>query len=432
MAGKAATDTIVALSSGKLPAAIAIVRSSGADAIAALVGLAGSVPAERQAALRTLRDPQDGTEIDRALILVFHGPNSSTGEDVVEYHCHGSPAIAAKLLDVLCSRDGTRIAEPGEFTRRALFNGRIDLTEAEGLADLLEAETEVQRRAALKNAEGGLRRIVEGWRDRLILLSARAEAAIDYVDDEDETHADAAALSNEAAMLTEEVEALLKSPRAEPLKDGIRVVLAGPPNVGKSSLFNALLNTQRAIVTSIAGTTRDSIEAPVAIRGIPFVLVDTAGIHESEEVVEQIGIARARSEILRADVLLWLGPLNETPASVDKLIPIQPKSDLCKHAGDSGSLAVSSVTGEGVVELLQVLAELGQAFVPRDDQVAVNRRQSDALNAMVDSLSLREANDIVLTAQALRMASEALDRLSGRAGIEDMLDALFGRFCLGK
>src|SRR5688572_15792078 len=258
-----------------------------------------------------LRAPYDGAVIDRALVLRFDGPASATGENVVEYQCHGGRAVVDALLAALGGVAGMRLAEPGEFTRRAFANGRIDLTEAEGLADLLEAETESQRRAALLMAEGGFRRQIEDWRQRLVELSARAEAAIDYVGDEDETMADETALAGEAQGLAAELATWLAQPRAEPLKDGLRVVVAGPPNAGKSSLVNALANSEKAIVTDIAGTTRDSIEVPLAIDGVPILLIDTAGLRASEDAVEAIGVGRAEAQVQQADILLWLGERSE-------------------------------------------------------------------------------------------------------------------------
>src|SRR6478735_1087162 len=306
-------DTIFALSSGRPPAAVAIIRTSGPQAFAACEEIAGSLPAPRRPALMTLRVPGSGEEIDRALVLRFDGPKSATGDNIVEYQCHGSRAVVDALLGVMTSLPGMRQAEPGEFTRRAFSNGRIDLTEAEGLADLLEAETENQRRAALLMAEGGLRKQIEAWRASLVDLSARAEAAIDYVGDEEETGADEHMLIREAQEIAAELSAWRARPRAEPLREGIRVVVAGPPNAGKSSLVNALAEAEKAIVTDVAGTTRDAIEVPLAIAGIPIVLVDTAGLRDSADVVEAIGVDRAQDQMRRADLILWLGEPESAP-----------------------------------------------------------------------------------------------------------------------
>ena len=423
-------DTIYALSSGRPPAAVSIIRVSGPAAHEAGRTLARKLPKARQAALRTLRDGT-GAVLDDALVLRFDGPASSTGEDIVEFQCHGGRAVVDAVLAALATIEGLRQAQPGEFTRRAFENGRIDLTEAEGLADLIEAETESQRKAALAMAEGGLRRVVDGWQQRLLALSARAEAAIDYVG-EDDVDADAA-LAKDCAALANELGSWLAKPRAEPLKDGIRVVVAGPPNAGKSSLINAIAGSERAIVTDIPGTTRDHIEVPLALNGIPILLTDTAGLRESKETVERIGIERARSMIDRADILLWLGDPAETPPH-PRYIRVHPRSDqLDRQDTPTGALAVSSLTGSGLGALLEEVQTLTQTLVPADDELALNRRQATHVTSAHDAIAhAASQEDVVLAAEDLRTARSAFDQLTGRAGIEDVLDALFGRFCLGK
>jgi tRNA modification GTPase len=422
--------TIFALASGRLPAAIAVIRISGPRAHAAAERLAGALPEPRQAALRRLRS-SDGQFLDEALLLRFDGPASATGEDAVEFHCHGSRAVVDAVLAVLAGIEGLRLAEPGEFTRRAFENGRIDLTEAEGLADLLEAETESQRRAALAMAEGGLRHQVEAWQAQLLALSARAEAAIDY-DEEDGLGADPA-LARECAELAWEIDQWTDRPTVEPLRDGVRVVLAGPTNAGKSSLINALAGAEKAIVTEIAGTTRDQIEVPLAIDGVPCILIDTAGLRDTEERVERIGIERARSAIERADVLLWLGAPADAPEH-SRLVKVHARADQPgRSKGPPGSIAVSSVTGAGLAILLSRIAAEARTLLPAEGIVAINRRQAAALQDAADALRLAgSAPDIVIGAEGLRSARGAFDRVTGRAGVEDLLDTLFGRFCLGK
>jgi tRNA modification GTPase len=425
-----AGDTIVALSSGRPPAAIAVVRTSGPRACALAQQVAGSLPPARQATLRRLIDPSDGNIIDDALVIRFAGPHSATGEDVVEYQCHGGRATVDALIAVLVRESGVRLAEPGEFTRRALANGRLDLTEAEGLADLLAAETDLQRRSAMVRAGGGLRVRLDRWREQLLSLSARAEVAIDYADEEEGSLDDD--LSGALRALSTEIRMLAESPRVEPLRDGIRVVLAGPPNAGKSSLLNALVQAERAIVTPIAGTTRDVIEVPVSISGIPFVLVDTAGLHESDDAVEAIGIARARQETLSADILLWLGPAEAAPVH-ERLIVLFPKSDLPRDDASNHGLPVSSHTGLGIPELSSELVVLALKLLPRGDEIALVRRERDLLADASDALARAASlTDPVLVAEELRVARSAIDRIAGRAGVEDLLDTLFGRFCLGK
>jgi tRNA modification GTPase len=427
MAASAASDTIVALSSGRPPAAIAVVRTSGPDAFRAAEALAGPLPKARHASLRRLVDPRDGALIDEAMILSFGAPNSVTGENIIEYQCHGGRATVDALITALLEQPGIRLAEPGEFTRRALANGRIDLTEAEGLADLLMAETELQRRSAMARAGGALRMHLDRWRERLLGLAAQAEVAIDYAEEED--GAGPFDLKPSIAELAAEMGELVSAPRVEPLRDGIRVVVAGPPNAGKSSLVNALAQGEKAIVTHIAGTTRDVIEVPVAINGVPFVLVDTAGLRDSEDMVESIGIDRARTEAERADILLWLGADADAPLHPG-MIRLAAKSDL-GHLGEG--LPVSSVTGEGLAELTRGLLDQARMLLPKGDELALDRRQHELLGESQSALQrCAQLDDPILIAEELRSARSAIDKISGRAGVEELLDALFGRFCLGK
>jgi tRNA modification GTPase len=423
-------DTIFALSSGRPPAAVSIIRVSGPEAHSAGIALAGSLPVPRRAAVRTLRDGF-GHVLDDALVLRFDAPASSTGEDAVELHCHGGRAVVGSVLGALGDIEGLRPAQPGEFTRRAFENGRIDLTEAEGLADLIEAETEAQRKAALAMAEGGLRKQVATWQDELLQLSARAEAAIDYAEEE-ETAVDES-LIQAISKLHDELSSWLERPRVEPLKDGVRVVVAGPPNAGKSSLINAIAGQDKAIVTDVPGTTRDQIEVPLNLDGIPVLLTDTAGLRDATEIVERIGIERARSSVERADILLWLGDVSEAPSHARALI-LHARSDLPGRAvAPKGTLPVSSVTGAGLPELLTQVGGLARSVLPAEDEVSLNRRQAELIGeARVALKEAADATDIVLIAESLRFARTAFDRLTGRAGMEDVLDALFGRFCLGK
>jgi tRNA modification GTPase len=362
------------------------------------------------------------------LVLRFDGPASATGEDIVEFQCHGGRAIVDSILTALGSIEGFRSAEPGEFTRRAFENGRIDLTEAEGLADLIEAETESQRKAALAMAEGRLSKQIAAWQERLLALSAGAERAIDY--DEDDSVLDPALLKDCAALAAELGE-WLSRPRIEPLKDGIRVVVAGPPNAGKSSLVNAIAGQERAIVTDVPGTTRDHIEVPLALRGIPILLTDTAGLRATDDEVEAIGVARAGALVAAADVVVWLGEPGVAPLHA-QLIRVHPKADV-EGPAPAGSIAVSSVTGQGIDDLLERIGVLGPSLLPAEDAIALNRRQAAHIEQAATALEQAAgAPDIAVIADGLRAARVEFDRLTGRAGVEDVLDALFSRFCLGK
>ena len=423
-------DTIFALSSGRPPAAISVIRVSGSQAHEAGGRIAGSLPEPRTAAVRELRHPQSGELLDEALVLRFDAPASSTGEDVVEFQCHGGRAVIDAILTALAELDGVRRAEPGEFTRRAFENGRIDLTEAEGLADLIEAETESQRKAALALADGGLKNHIVMWQERLLGLSARAELAIDYDEDDDAIDP---SLLRDCGGLAEELRQWLSRPRVEPLKDGVRVVIAGPPNAGKSSLINAIVGEERAIVTEIPGTTRDHIEVPLSLGGVPIRLTDTAGLRDTDDKVEAIGVERASRLAEGADVLVWLGEPSLSP-SHRRLINVHSKADRPERGeAPSGSISVSAVTGQGLPALLRRIEELARSILPDEGAIALNRRQALHLEEAAVSLeSGAKSCDHLLLAEDLRMARSAFDRLTGRAGVEDVLDALFGRFCLGK
>ncbi len=419
-------DTVFALSSGAPPAAIGVIRISGPQAGDALSKLVGGLPAARTPSLRVLRG-HDGVELDRALVLWFAGPNTATGEDLAELHCHGGRAVVAAILAALGKMHGLREAEPGEFTRRAFSNGRIDLAEAEGLADLLSAETELQRRGAMLAAGGELSRRIEGWRERILGLAASVEAVIDFADEDDVELPPS--FMREVRELASEIRVTADQPAMERLRDGIRVVLAGPPNAGKSSLFNALLADEAAIVTSEAGTTRDVLERPVAIGGVPFVLIDTAGMRDSGAgMIEEMGIERARREVALGQIVLWLGAADDRPEGA---VQVHSKSDVASF--DGPGVKVSAVTGVGLEELKELLVEKGRAVLPPVDRLAFNRRQRDwALTAAGSLLQVDVSSDLLVAAENLRLARQSLDRLVGRDSTEEMLDALFGRFCIGK
>lgn len=426
-------DTIFALSSGRPPAAIAIIRITGPNAHAAGERLAGRLPAARNAAVRKLTDPASGELLDEALLLRFDAPHSSTGEDSIELHCHGGRAVVDAVLGCLEGQPGLRAAEPGEYTRRAFANGRIDLTQAEGLADLIEAETEMQRKAALRIAEGGLRDRIEQWRARLVELSARAERLIDYADEDggDGYESDPALRGDCSAMLAL-LESWLAQPRAEPLRDGVKIVVAGPPNSGKSSLVNAIAGYDRAIVSAIPGTTRDHIEVPLAFGGLPVVLTDTAGLRDTGDEVEAIGVARAAALVTAADILLWLGddPAPDHPTA----LLLHARADLPgREIVPPGRVAVSAIDGTGLPELLAQLTHAAAAILPAEGDLALNRRQAQHLTLAAEAIAdSQRSPDHAIFADGLRRARGEFDRMSGFAGTEDLLDALFSRFCLGK
>ena len=424
------TDTIFALSSGAPPAGIAVVRVSGSRARAALESLAQRVPPPRQASLALLTDPQDGAPLDRALILWLPGPSTVTGEDLFELHCHGGRAVVAAVEAALAAMLGLRRAQAGEFTRRAFLNGRMDLNAVEGLSDLLAAETQQQRRAALMMAEGHFSRRVEGWRRTLLDLSAMAEAALDFSDEDDVP--DAAIeqrIGVGIAALAEDIGTALAAPSAERLRDGIRVVLAGPPNAGKSTLLNALVGRDAAIVSDIAGTTRDRIEAPAAIGGTAFLFTDTAGLHEGTgDAIEAIGMDRARAALDAADIILWLGDAADLPRADALLIAAQ-----CDRDATRPGLQLSARTGEGMDSLVATLMDRAAQLLPDEGDYALHARQRARVGELLAHVeAARHSDDLLVIAEELRQARRAIDALTGQAGTEDMLDRLFSGFCIGK
>lgn len=425
-------DTIYALSSGSPPAAIAVIRISGPAAAATLRKISGTLPQPRLARLRALRDPGTGELLDRALILFFPGPASATGEDLAELHLHGGRSIVNAVKEVL-GQVGLREAQPGEFTRRAFENGRIDLAEAEGLADLLSAETQSQRRAALAMAGGALSRKVAEWEGQLLMLSAQLEAILDFSDEDDAPASLSVTWRNSLASLREDMSCLIEAPPIERLKEGVRVVIAGPPNVGKSTLLNRLVGRQAAITSDIAGTTRDVIEAPISLDGLPVLLIDTAGLRDARDPVESIGVDRARESLAAADILLWLGDRDQAPRHAN-MIALTSKCDLLNVDSTTAvDLRISSITGQGLDLLVEELRQRISALLPLESEVAINRRHRAILCECGEHLSAAElSTDLLITAEHLRLARSSLDRVTGRSGVEDMLNQLFGSFCIGK
>lgn len=424
-------DTIFAVASGLPPAAIAVIRISGPQALAAVVALAGALPEPRQASLRALRDPQGRALLDRALILCFPGPASATGEDCAEFHVHGGRAVVAAVAAALGTLPGVRPAQAGEFTRRALLNGRIDLAQAEGLGDLLMAETEAQRRSAMANVDGAVGRAIGDWSAQLVAASALVEAQLDFSDEADIGNDAAPAIAEMLTTLAAALRATLATAPVERLRDGLHIVLGGPPNSGKSTLLNRLCERDAAIVSDIAGTTRDRIEVPLVRRGIAYVLTDTAGLADSaQDPVEATGMARARVALAAADIILWLG---DDPPPWPNAIWLWPRCDIRPTGDQTGRLAVSGSTGAGLAALWLAIEAHAARMLPRADQLALNQRQralcGDCLDEVTAALA---ATDPLLVAEHVRRARGALDSVTGVTDTEAMLDALFGRFCIGK
>ncbi|MEC9368592.1 MAG: tRNA uridine-5-carboxymethylaminomethyl(34) synthesis GTPase MnmE [Pseudomonadota bacterium] len=441
-------DTIYALSSGAGRAGVAVIRLSGSRAGDALETLAGTLPPPRRASLRRLRHPLSREELDRALVLWFPGPGSVTGEDVVELHVHGGRAVIAGLLDALGGMEGLRLAEAGEFARRAFENGRIDLTQVEGLADLIDAETAAQRRQALRQSAGSARGRFEDWRERLLRAQALVEAALDFSDEPDVPANVASEASGIATIVCNEIGAVLATGAgAERLREGFRVVLAGAPNAGKSSLLNALAGCDAAIVSTEAGTTRDVIEVHLELRGWPAVVMDTAGIRAARGGVEAEGIRRTLARAADADLVLWIIDLTAPEWVPDlrlsgghaQVLLVANKSDLASPAPPPGVnlwLTLSASTGAGLAALESGLADRAATFLEGAEEAVVtrsrHRQELSACRAALKRFGAGSWQDLELRAEDLRMASRALGRITGASDVEDILDRLFAEFCIGK
>src|ERR1700722_9375339 len=456
---KSATDTIFALSSGRPPAAIAVVRVSGPQAGAALQALIGRIPPPRHAALARLRDGEGGEIIDEALALWFPGPSSETGEDTAELQLHGGRAVIAAVLAALGRIDGCRPALAGEVTRRAFENGRIDLTRVEGLADLIGADTEAQRRQAFRQMRGMLGDRAEAWRRQLIEALALVEARIDFPD-EDGVPEDLVepALARARELRGEIARVLADQRRGERLREGVVVAIAGPPNAGKSSLLNRIARREAAIVSPIAGTTRDVIEVHLDLDGYPVTLLDTAGIRDSSDPLEQEGIRRARERAAGADLALWVldaaaggeiavDMLTQEFAStakwivwnkIDLVTPLRIKSlRSVIHRLDYPAFFLSTLNESGFGEFLTALSRHAQDFLGSTEPALVTReRHRRALEETAAALdrALSEPTPMreEVLAEELRLAARALGRLTGRVDVEDILDVIFRDFCIGK
>jgi tRNA modification GTPase len=431
-----------------------VIRVSGPRTRALLDALCGGAPPPRHASLRAI-GPRDRAPIDRGLVLWFEGPSSFTGEDMAELHVHGSRAVIGEVVDAALAVSGTRLAEPGEFARRAFENGKLDLTQVEGLADLVDAETEAQRRQALAQSEGSLRRLYEGWRDALLQARALMEAGLDFADEGDVVADVSAKADAIVTALRSSLARHLADKSGERLRDGLRVVIAGPPNAGKSSLMNALAKRDVAIVSEEAGTTRDVIEVHLDLGGVPVIVADTAGIREAEGRVEQAGIARALARVGEADTVLWVidatDPVWDPPPGTVRDIPLQGaairgavsllsvvnKIDLAPHTGRGrDAIEISAKTGQGVDRLIAVLAEAARLATDSGAGGPLPTRTRHRVELAAAAASLeRYAGPRLspeLKAEELRIAAHHLGRLTGRIDVEEVLGAIFAAFCIGK
>ena len=445
-------QTIYALASGKGRSGVAIIRVSGRAASDAIAGLAGDLPRPRMAVHRHLRACASGDLLDQGLVIWFPGPHSFTGEDVAEFHVHGSPAGVAAVLRELGDVPGLRPAEAGEFTRRAFGNGRLDLVEVEGLADLIDAETEAQRKQAVRQFSGSTTRRYEEWRGELLHCLAYFEAEIDFADEADVPEDVSRGMQQKLEALRTSIEARLDDGRrGERLRDGLRVVIAGRPNVGKSSLLNVLAERDVAIVSEQAGTTRDVIEVHLDLKGFPVTLADTAGLREAVDVVERAGVERTWHRVSDADLVLWVtepsdddrAPDDEGFAGVE-VLNVLNKSDLYEsgsvpEASKSearGPVCVSAKTGAGIGDLVDVLSGWAEAcFSGTEDPLITRERHRKALIDCRDHLAAALEGwdgEAELVAEDMRMAARALGRVTGRVDVEDLLDVIFRDFCIGK
>ncbi len=444
MAG-AREDTIVALATGPVPSALALVRVSGPSAISAVNRLLShDIPANRTAKLRRLRD-SNGVLIDEAVVTAFPGPNSFSGEDLVELTVHGGPAVVEHLIDALTCQDGVRLAEPGEFTRRAFEAGRLDLTEAEAIADLIAAETPSQKAQALEQLSGRLTKEISTLRDILISLMAACEVMIDFADEGDAPDDNRGAIAERLALLSSRISQVLDDNQAgERIRDGICIAIIGPPNAGKSTLLNALAGEDAAIVSTIPGTTRDVVSVRVVLGGVPATLLDTAGLRETEDVIEAEGVSRARRAAETADLKLLMLPAGaEEPKAFtdwaedpDALI-LRSKADLTESRDASG-LRLSVETGENMDVLKQTLdARVRELVTSREPAVITRQRHRAAFEAALANIDracagLDSGLEIALVAEDIRAAALQMEKLLGRVDVEDVLGLIFSRFCIGK
>jgi len=431
-------ETIVALSSGSLPSGVAVIRISGSACQKIAEGTLGCILEPRVAYLKSVKDPSNNEELDRGLVIFFKSPASFTGEDCLELQLHGGRAVVEAALNVICQFENVRLAEPGEFSRRAFENGKLDLTEIEGIADLVASETEAQRKQALAQSRGDSRETYEGWRKRLIHMRALIEAELDFSEEEDIPEEISKEGFAQVSQLKNEIENHLDDNRVgEIIRDGFKIALMGKPNAGKSSLLNALAKRDVAIVTNEAGTTRDVLDVHLDMDGYAVVISDTAGLRESKNIVEAEGIKRAQLKGLEADLVIWLTELNDEEViadnNFDNVIYAKSKDDDC-IVNDGISISVTNENGlDGI--LSEVKNQIKNQVRDHDGVVISRIRYREALTNCVEHLSFvidNQVSDIELKAETLRHASDCIGRITGKIDVEDLLDVIFSEFCVGK
>jgi tRNA modification GTPase len=432
-------DTIFATASGHGRAAVCLIRISGLESRTVLERMTERMPEPRRAVVRTLKDPTTGEPLDQALVLWMPGPGSFTGEDQAELQIHGGLATRAAVLRALGAIDNCRPAEAGEFTRRAFLNGRMDLAQVEGLADIIDAETEAQRRQAMLQLGGRLGNAAENWRESVLQVLALLEASLDFSDEGDVPEDLEEEILGMIDRVRGEIGRAMANRSGERLREGLTVVLAGPPNAGKSTLLNALARRDVAIVSPIAGTTRDVIEVHCDLGGLPVIIVDTAGLRESGDMIEREGVSRARARAQDADLVLWLVPPEgeeSEPPQAQRLLRVGTKSDLNRVRHDC-DLTIAAATGEGLPELIARLEEEASALMGQGDAILTRERHRKALERAHAALERARAmlvghGPLELTAEEVRLAARAIGEITGRVDVEDVLDRLFSSFCIGK
>ncbi len=443
-------QTIYALSTVYGKSGVAVIRISGNNALAALKKMTSldiTKIKPRYAYFVRLKN-NEGNTLDKCLILYFRAPNSFTGEDIVEIQTHGSRAVISGVLSTLAQIEGFRIAEPGEFSKRAFYNGKMDLTEAEGLADLIDAETSEQQKYAMRQMEGGLKNLYDDWREQLLKILAYLEAFIDFPD-EDIPNDVISEMKNNVFKLENSVYEHLKGDNiGERLREGFRVVIVGPPNAGKSSLLNAIVNREAVIVSDIAGTTRDAIDIHLDIKGYPVIITDTAGLREANEEIEKKGIEIAYSKIKTADFVICLFDASKDSVQIfdnirksfkNNIILVANKSDKltseqCSELEKQGCILISAKQKKGISQILERIYEfISERFTSNSNLLITRSRYREALQEVLENLQhFSFDKEIELTAEDIRLAARALGKITGRIEVDDILDKIFGDFCIGK